>query len=126
MVFPHHVINSCKLAPLVTIVDLRINETLQTGAVENRTYQVGLDAGRFPPAPTGDESVYLFLEFTIIFGFLILILWLMLRFGAKKPSFAEKTRFLFVLCTFFLRELTYFDFAALEGIRYNVAIFGIN
>ena len=36
-----------------TIVDLRINETLQTGAVENRTYQVR------------SESVYLFLEFTI-------------------------------------------------------------
>ena len=27
---------------------------------------------------------------------------LMLRFGAKKPSFEEKTRFLFVFCTFFL------------------------
>ena len=35
------------------IVDLRINETLQTGAVGNRTYRVG-------------ASVYLFLEFTII------------------------------------------------------------
>ena len=35
------------------IVDLRINETLQTGAVENRTYQVR------------GESVYLFFEFTI-------------------------------------------------------------
>ena len=33
------------------IVDFRINETLQTGAVGNRTYRVG-------------ESVYLFLEFT--------------------------------------------------------------
>ena len=36
------------------IVDLRINETLQTGAVKNRTYQVR------------GESVYLFLEFTIV------------------------------------------------------------
>ena len=34
------------------IVDLRINEALQTGAVGNRTYRAG-------------ESVYLFLEFTI-------------------------------------------------------------
>ena len=34
-------------------MDFRINETLQTGAVENRTYQVR------------GESVYLFLEFTI-------------------------------------------------------------
>ena len=34
------------------IVDPRINETLQTGAVGNRTYRVG-------------KSVYLFLEFTI-------------------------------------------------------------
>ena len=36
------------------IVDLRINETLQIGAVGNSTYQVE------------GESVYLFLEFTII------------------------------------------------------------
>ena len=28
----------------------------------------------------------------------------MLRFSAKKPSFEEKTRFLFVFCTFFLYE----------------------
>ena len=34
-------------------MDPRINETLQTGAVGNRTYRVG-------------ESVYLFLEFTIV------------------------------------------------------------
>ena len=34
-------------------MDLRINETLQTGAVKNRTYQVR------------GESVYLFFEFTI-------------------------------------------------------------
>ena len=54
------------------IVDLRINETLQTGAVRNRTYRVGLDAGRFLTAPTGDESVYLFLEFTIV-GFEVIM-----------------------------------------------------
>ena len=36
-------------------MDPRINETLQTGAVGNRTYRVG-------------ENVYLFLEFTIVFG----------------------------------------------------------
>ena len=35
-----------------TIVDFRINETPQTGAVANRTYRAG-------------ESVYLFFEFTI-------------------------------------------------------------
>ena len=35
-------------------MDLRINETLQTGAVANRTYQVR------------GESVYLFFEFTIV------------------------------------------------------------
>ena len=28
----------------------------------------------------------------------------MLKFSAKKPSFSEKTRFLFVFCTFFLYE----------------------
>ena len=28
----------------------------------------------------------------------------MLRFSTKKPSFAEKTRFIFVLCTLFLYE----------------------
>ena len=37
----------------VTIVDLRINETRQTGAVFNRTYRAG------------GECVHLFLEFTI-------------------------------------------------------------
>ena len=37
---------------IIIMVDLRINETLQTGAVGNRTYR-------------GGESVYLFLEFTI-------------------------------------------------------------
>ncbi len=35
---------------------------------------------------------------------MIQITTLMLRFCAKKPSFEEKTRFLSVLCTFFLRE----------------------
>ena len=58
-----------------TMVDLRINETLQTSAVGNRTYRVGLNAGRSETEPTGPdksgskprgESVYLFLEFTII------------------------------------------------------------
>ena len=47
---------------------LRINETLQTGAVKNRTYQVR------------GESVYLFLEFTIVLvceivGVYIMLLW---------------------------------------------------
>ena len=56
------------------MVDFRINETLQTGAVRiphlpfsrlvgtvsNCAYAV-----RFPTAPTGGESVYLFLESTI-------------------------------------------------------------
>ena len=36
------------------IVDPRINETLQTGAVANRTYR-------------RSESVHLFFEFTIVF-----------------------------------------------------------
>ncbi len=49
-------------------MDLRINETLQTGAVRNRTYQVR------------SESVYLFLEFTIVLvceivGVYIMLLW---------------------------------------------------
>ena len=57
------------------MVDLRINETRQTGAVRrphlpfsrlvgtvsNCAYAVRLET-----APTGGESVYLFLEFTII------------------------------------------------------------
>ena len=70
-------------------MDLRINETRQTGAVGNRTYRVGLNAMRLETEPTGPdkspihpryigtggteqagskprgESVYLFLEFTI-------------------------------------------------------------
>ena len=40
------------------MVDLRINETLQTGAVGNRTYRVGLNAVRSETAPTGGERVY--------------------------------------------------------------------
>ena len=47
------------------MVDLRINETHRTGAVENRTYRVGLNAVRSETAPTGGESAYVFLEFTI-------------------------------------------------------------
>ena len=46
-----------------TIVDLRINEIVQTGAVGNRTYRVGLNAVRLGipihrdrPAPTGDTA----------------------------------------------------------------------
>ena len=63
------------------IVDLRINETRQTrtlriphlpfcclvGTVSNCA-----DAVRFVTAPTGGESVYLFLEFTIVGGNLYL------------------------------------------------------
>ena len=62
------------------MVDLRINETLQIGVVsnqrkrENQKTRHGLvgtvsncaDAVRLETAPTGDESVYLFLEFTIV------------------------------------------------------------
>ena len=57
------------------MVDLRINETLQTGAVRRPplpfsrlvgTVSNSADVVRFPTAPTGGESVYLFLEFTII------------------------------------------------------------
>ena len=43
-------------------------QTLQIGAVGNSAYRVELNAVRFSPAPTGGESVYLFLAFTIIFG----------------------------------------------------------
>ena len=35
-------------AKFAYIVDLRIYETLQTGAVENRTYRVGVNARRLP------------------------------------------------------------------------------
>ena len=52
---------------MVIIVDLRINETLQTGAVKNRTYQVR------------GESVYLFFEFTIIISGSALIVHLLSR-----------------------------------------------
>ena len=58
------------------MVDLRINETRQTGAVTNRTYRVELNAVRNrtyrvelnavrKPQLPGGESVYLFSEFTI-------------------------------------------------------------
>ena len=56
------------------MVDLRINETLQTGAVRKPhvpfyrlvgTVSNSADAVRLETAPTGGESVYLFLEFTI-------------------------------------------------------------
>ena len=50
------------------IVDLRINGTLTIGEVENLAYR-GAKAVRKPHLP-GIESVYLFLEFTIVFGFL--------------------------------------------------------
>ena len=39
------------------IVDLRINETLQTGAVGNRTYRVGLHSVRLETAPTGLDCI---------------------------------------------------------------------
>ena len=69
------------------MVDLRINETRQIGAVENRPYRVGMNAVGLKTAPTGllfgrrsfqlrrfnpprylpgGENVYLFLEFTIV------------------------------------------------------------
>ena len=57
------------------MVDLRINETRQTGAVRRPhlpfsrlvgTVSNSADAVRLETAPTGGESVYLFLEFTII------------------------------------------------------------
>ena len=49
------VVNATNCYHRLIIVDPRINETLQTGAVGNRTYRVG-------------ESVYLFLESTINCG----------------------------------------------------------
>ena len=69
------------------MVDLRINETLQTGAVFNRTYRVGLEAVRLEAAPTGDESVYLFLEFTIVGFEVIMQPCLMVLFEVRvQPS----------------------------------------
>ena len=56
-------------------MNLRINETRQTGAVRKPhlpfcrlvgTVSNCADAVRLETAPTGVESVYLFLEFTII------------------------------------------------------------
>ena len=64
------------------MVDLRINETLQIGAVGNSAYRVGLNAVRFSTAPTGPdksgskprgESIYLFLVFTIVFVFVTIL-----------------------------------------------------
>ena len=70
------------------MVDLRINETFQTGAVRKPyvpfcrlvgTVSNSADAVRLETAPTGSdksgsklrgESVYLFLGFTIVFRFL--------------------------------------------------------
>ena len=57
------------------MVDLRINETLQTGAVRKPdlpfsrlvgTVSNSAYAVRLETAPTVGESVYLFLEFTIV------------------------------------------------------------
>ena len=50
------------------IVDLRINETRQTGAVENRTYRVEANAVRLETEPTRGASVPLFFKFTIFVG----------------------------------------------------------
>ena len=66
------------LATCVIIVDLRVKGTLQPGAVRNPplpfsrlvgTVSNSADAVRLETAPTGGESVYLFLEFTIVFCF---------------------------------------------------------
>ena len=45
-------------AILEIIVNLRINETLQIGAVGNSAYRVGLNAVRFPSAPTGTDNKF--------------------------------------------------------------------
>ena len=59
---------------------LRINETRQTNALRIPhlpfsclvgTVSNCADALRFETAPTGVESVYLFLEFTIVFALLV-------------------------------------------------------
>ena len=48
------------------MVDFRINEILQTGAVENRTYRVGLNAvGLENRTYRGAKVSILFLVFTI-------------------------------------------------------------
>ena len=58
-------------------MDLRINETLQTSAVRIAylpfsrlvgTVSNSADAVRLETAPTEGESVYLFLEVTIVYG----------------------------------------------------------
>ena len=74
------------MVDFIIIVDLRINETLQTGAVRiphlpfssSRIHGIPINrdlvgtvsncayAVRLETAPTGDESVYLFFDFTII------------------------------------------------------------
>jgi len=38
------------------IVDFKVNETLQTGAVENRTYRVGLNSVRLKTAPIAPDK----------------------------------------------------------------------
>ena len=40
------------------IVDLRINEALQIGAVKNRTYRVGLNSVRVETAPTCPDNKF--------------------------------------------------------------------
>ena len=61
-------------APAPTIVDLRINETLSTGAVRKPplpfsrlvgTVSNSADVVRLETAPTGGESIHLFLEFNV-------------------------------------------------------------
>ena len=46
-------------------MDLRINDTRQTGAVENRTYREDWMWCDWKPHLPGSKSVYLFFEFTI-------------------------------------------------------------
>ena len=69
------ILSEIDITRISIMVDLRINETRQTGAVRkphlpfyrlvgtvsNCAYAVRLET-----APTGGESVYLFLEFTIV------------------------------------------------------------
>ena len=63
------------MVDFIIIVDLRINEISQTGAVRKPhlpfsrlvgTVSNCADAVRLETAPTGGESVYLFFDFTII------------------------------------------------------------
>ena len=55
------------LSYILIIVDLRINETLQIGAAGNSAYQVR------------GESVYLFLEFTIVISWLCFVAFMTLE-----------------------------------------------